>query len=206
MDLNLSKNSSVNFQGKFKSSGSSAAVEITLLVLVSVLFSWFVILPKKAELQSREKELKTLQEQQSQIAGQLETLRRLVQDLKSNQSKVALLDQSLPLDGKILRLRFLIETLANTVGVTVSSVGIASKSDLVSGDKALLANPFGTARTLQKLSGSVSVVGTFDQLEAFLKKLENSGRILDVGDLNLDANTSNNLNMRVTLSAYYLAP
>ncbi|HYV33500.1 MAG TPA: type 4a pilus biogenesis protein PilO, partial [Candidatus Limnocylindria bacterium] len=65
---------------------------------------------------------------------------------------------------------------------------------------------YAPTRSLQKLSGTVYVIGTFSQLEAFLRKLENSGRIIDVSDLAIDPGTDGNLNLRVSIASYYFAP
>jgi hypothetical protein len=91
--------------------------------------------------------------------------------------------------------------------VTVGNLDISgSPNGVVVGDTALLANPYGATRSLQTMDGSLYVIGSFDQLQALLKKLEISGRLIDVSSLAIEQGTAGNLNMTVTFKAYYLAP
>jgi len=207
MDANLSKNLNLGLPPQIKNARNSL-VELVLLVVVCALFGWFVVLPKKAEVEAKKADLATIQGQESKMADKLAKLKTLVQTLQSSSLQTADLDQALPLDGKITRLKILIDSLANSSGVTVGDVSVSSsKADsVVAGDKGLLANPYGAARTLQKLSGSVYVIGTFDQLKAFLQKLETSARLLDVTELSMDGASDGSLNLKLTISAYYLAP
>jgi Tfp pilus assembly protein PilO len=119
---------------------------------------------------------------------------------------VEYLDKALPLDGKALRLRFLIEDMARSVGVAIGDVNVLSKGDAIAGDKKLLANPYAAARSLQKMTASVFVTGTFSQLQFFLHNIENSGRLMDINDLAIEPGSEGNLNLKLGLSAYYLAP
>lgn len=206
MDINFPKSTNLGLPGQMKPY-RNPLIEITLLVIVSVLLGWFLILPKRAEIAAARVQLASVESEESQTAGKLANLQKLVQTLESSQAQIKDLDQALPLDGNILKLRFLIESLAQSVGVAIGDVSIAGKGEIItSGNKALLADYFGPNRSLQKLSGSVYVVGSFDQLKAFLQKLETSGRLIDITDLTIDSGTPGSLNLRLTINSYYMAP
>ena len=142
------------------------------------------------------------------MAGRLADLKVMIANLKSSPDKIVKLDQALPLDGNVVRLKILIDAISAGSGVVVGDISVSSsKADaVVAGDKALLANPFGTTRTLQKLTGSIYVIGTFPQLKAFMEKLEASGRLVDVSDVSIDGASAGNLNLRLAFTSYYLAP
>ncbi len=205
MNLNFSQPPAIGIPNQLKPY-RNPFIEITLLIIVSSIFGWFIILPKKADVETQKAHLLVVREEESQTSVKLATLRKLVATLEANQSKVSDLDDAIPLDGNTINLRFLIESLAKSVGATIGDISLASRSGLSAGDKKLLANFYGTNRTLQKIGGSIYVIGSFEQLQAFLQKLETSGRIIDVTDLGLDSGSEQGLNMRLSITSYYLSP
>ena len=206
MNTNLTETLGPDFSNKIKSS-RNLSIEIVLFIIVSILFFWFIVLPKKAVVQTQQDNLDTLQAQESKMANALSQLNKMVSDLNSHRNDVADLDYALPLGERVNSLQQLIQTLADSVNVSVVNIQVADKTDVVvAGDKNLLKDQFGATRTLQVLSGSVSVVGTFSQLEAFLQKIENSGRIMDINSLGIDSGSNGNLSLKITLNSYYLAP
>lgn len=207
MDPKLTKNISIGLPPQIKSA-RNFLIELVLLVVVCVLLGWFVVMPKNAELSLKQDQLAQVQSEQAKTADKLKQLKNIVQTIQANPQQINYLDQALPLDGKIVRFKIFMDALANSAGVVVGDVSVSSgKADeTVAGDKTLLANPYGVSRSLQKLSGSVYVIGSFPQLKAFLQKLETSARILDVTDLSLDGAPDGSLNMKLSINAYYLAP
>ena len=77
---------------------------------------------------------------------------------------------------------------------------------MAAGDKNLLKDIYAVNRSLQKLSGTVNVIGDFDKLQTFLYKIETSGRLIDIVDLSLDSAKNGNLNLRINFNAYYFGP
>ncbi len=204
MNINFSKPAAA-LQGR--TAFRNPFVEIGLLVIISLLLVWFVILPKKNQGDEKRRELTKIKEEQKLIAGKLDTLRELAKSLQSHQNEIADLDKALPLDGKSLRLNLLIDAFARSSGVTLGNINLSGKPNgVVAGDKDLLKDVFAPKRELQKLSGTVYVIGSLNQLTAFLRKLETSGRLIDVTDLSLDSGTEGNLNMKLSITAYYFAP
>lgn len=206
MNVNLIDTIGSNFASKMKSS-RNLSIEIVLLIVFSVLFYYFIILPKKAAVDVQNSDLQTLQGQESKMAQALSDLKSLVSGLQNHKDDIAELDEAMPLQNRLNNLQQLIQNLANSLNVAVGNINVSGKSGgIQAGDKALLSNPFGATRTLQTLNASVFVVGSFTQLESFLQKLENNARIMDITSLAIEGGTNGNLNLKVTLNAYYLAP
>ncbi len=202
----LPKNISI---GLTKQGGASRAplFEAVLLIIVCALFTWFILLPKVSALSEKRDNLDKLKLESGKIADSLAKFQLLVKNVEDHPKEISDLDYALPLDGKITHLQSLLETLAQSVGVTIGDITVAAKGDNVwAGDKQLLANPFGSPRTLQKMNGTIYVLGNLDQLSAFLKKIENSGRIVDVSAIAVDPGPAGSLGLRLTIDAYYLSP
>ena len=204
MALNTNINLNVPPQiGRYKNS----LVEAVLLLIVSVLFYWFIVSPKIADLATKKDNLQKIQQQESKLADATQKFEAMVKDLQTHKKEITDLDQAIPLEGDQLRMQILLESLANSINVTIGSINVSSQSTAPwSGNKALLADPFAATRTLQTLSGTVFVTGSFDQLVAFLQKLENNGRVINVTAIGLDAGTENKLNLKLSFDAYFLAP
>ncbi len=206
MPINFPKNISMSTQphGRFS---RNSLFEVGLLVIICILFVWFILLPKKAEVDQKNADLAKVQDQENKIASQLTTLQSLINSLPSNSQNIVTLDQVMPLDGNAIRLQLLIQSLAGSVGVTVGSLNVSpAPGGMITGNAALLANPYGVTRSLQTMNGSLYVIGSFGQLQALLKKLENSGRLIDVDTMEIGQGIIGNLTMTLTFKAYYLAP
>ena len=163
MNIEFPKNLNVGLPPEIQGSKNSL-FEVFLLIVVCALFTWFIILPKKAEVDAKNEELKKAKTQQESIKGGLETLTSRISELKTH------------------------------------------KSDVTNGDTALLADPFGKPRSLQKLNASVFVTGSFSQLEEFLKKVETSGRIMQVHGLENSPGQQGDLGLKISLDSYYFGP
>ncbi len=206
MDLNLSKNFNVNVAPRVKPQHYSM-IELVSLVVIIILFTWFLLLPKRSELISQQATLAQLQAQQSKIDGTLSALTSLEKQLKSKPDEVGYLDQAIPLQGNSIELQLLIEALAKSIGVTVGDISLsASPGDVNAGDQALLSDPYAATRSLKQITGSVYVVGNLTQLQAFLQKVQSSGTIMNISEVSIAPAANNNLGLKFSLAAYYLAP
>ncbi len=182
-------------------------VETFLLIVVIGLFSWFILLPKKAAVQTRENELKDLVNQQQSIASKVSTLKGLIAQLESHQKQVSYLDEALPLEGRTSKLQILLNSITASAGVTVGDMNIMSDSEQVFATNTDTAQEsFKASRSLKKLTANVYVIGTYEQLKAFLEKVEETGRILDIVSLDLGASQDNQLDLRLVVTSYYYAP
>ncbi len=206
MDIGLHKNINIGISPKL-ASPNNPVVEIILLIIVGVLFFWFIILPKQSAVAEQKTQLDALKAQEVETSTNLLSLQNLVAQLNSDKQDVGYLDQAIPLRGDSINLQLLVQHLADANQVTVGSLNVAGGGNgPVAGDKALLNNPYGVPRVLQKLSGTVTVEGPFSQLKAFLLSLETSGRIIDISSISVDSSSKGNLNLRVIFTAYYFAP
>lgn len=202
MELSFLKNTSTAVQ-KQTNPNRDFLIEIVLLVLVCALFIWFIIMPKRSEISGKQATLEQLTAQEETVKSQSAKLKSLIKQLADNKDKEILLDKALPLAYNGPQLESLITNLANSVNVKVANLGLSGVSNTVdSGNKNLLSNPYSQPRTLQKVTGTVVVLGNFSQLQAFLQKLETSGRLMNITGLEMDSASNGNLNLRINLLTY----
>jgi len=179
-------------------------VEIILLIVVIGLFYWFIVMPKKASFDKQRSQLAALQETQASLDDDIANLQKLIAEIRSHPQEIADIDESLPLSGNVLRLNMLLEYLARLTGVTVGDINVAGAGNaLDSGNKEKIAHPYAAQRTLQKLSGGMMVTGTFDQLQSFLKKVENNARLINIQGVEISSASEDQLSLKVTLETYY---
>lgn len=206
MNVSLPKNISINFSPQSKSF-RNPMVEVVLLLIACGLFYWFMIMPKNAEIGKQKEVLSQAQEEKEKISSTVNDLKKMVAKLSSNSKEITDLDEAMPLSAKALRLKVLLENLSQSVGLTVSNVNVAYNSSAPwAGDKELLASPYSPPRSVQRLSGSVSVVGTYSQIVAFIEKIEKSGRVININSVSIDSSENGNLNIMLALDAFYLGP
>lgn len=205
MNLEFPKNINIGLPPQIKDS-QNTLFEIVILIVVCGLFGWFVILPKRAEVDSRQGLLNKYSEENKKMRNTLDTLNALVREVKSHPSEIVKLDDAIPLEGKPTYLQILVQRLAESAGVTVQDVNVSGITGVVAGNAELVKNPFGTQRSLQKLSGAVYVLGNFPQLLSFLNKIETSGRVIQVSDVEIQGGQANNLSLKLVFDAYYFAP
>ena len=189
-------------------SKNNPAVLAVLLLLGCGAITWFLVLPKSAQVKAQQTQKDSLAIQESQLSTQLKNLQKLVVEVKDNEDNNARLDESIPLNGKTFDLQGAIQNLAASVGVSIDNLNLNNTNQsVIAGDVDLLKNPYGSARTLQTISGSLFVTGSFSQLEAFLKKIENSNRLMDITSMEINTDKSGQLlSLKIEINAYYLAP
>lgn len=185
----------------------NSIIEVVLLIIVIVLFSWFLVWPKKAELQTRVDAYKVVEESYNSLAGDVDKLKDLVKQLEASGPEVEKLDEFLPLQERSVVTQLLFTKLAQTSGVVIGDINITSPGDvIVGGDKELLKNPFGPERALKILPVNIVVSGTMSQITDFVRKLENYGRLMDINSLDLSVEKDDILNLRLNLNTYYFPP
>lgn len=202
----------LNFENKIFKIQSSPAVrnsrnsifEIVVLVAAAVLLYWFVVLPKAAVLADKQSQLEKVKVSTALLQANIASLKKLSQELSSHTSDVAHLDQALPLNEIEVRTEVLMQKLVESSGVVISSLVInASGSAVVSGNQALLMNPYGPKRTLGSVPINMSVSGSLTQLLDLLNKLENYGRIMEINSMDISTAENGTLNLSLTLETYY---
>ncbi len=182
-------------------------IEMVLLIVIIGLFYFFVVSPKNAELATVTTKVDSLKQEQSKIESQKKILEGFIRDMKSNPDSIARLNESLPLNGKVLTVNLIAEKLISESGVNAESLSFAAGTDApVAGNRDLILNPYSGQRNLKKIIGAVGVKGQFDQIQTFLEKLEGSGRIFDISDLQISVDSQNIFHMNASLATYYFAP
>lgn len=203
MDLHLSKN---NFTAPIKNPATQHTVfEAILLLLIIGLFYWFIILPKKGELNNLRSSYTQLQQDQAKLDTNKANLLAAISDVKEHSQQVSEMDEALPLDGRVTKLYIALDQIVQGSGMTVGNIGISFPSTgFMAGDKTLLADPYAAQRTLQKLPTTLVVSGSIDQFQLLLQRLETSGRLLNVTSVSVQpGGTGGSFDFNVSLEAYY---
>lgn len=156
-------------------------IQVVLLLIVLVLFSWFLLKPKLAQTLQTRTDLKSTQEQLSKIQQDKADLANLVTSLRGSQDAVSKVDEALPLTGRVSRVYVLLDSLVKSSGMTLALISSDDTDKTISaGDKALLQNPYQPGRELHTLSLQATVTGTMEQFKNLLQLMETNGRVLDV--------------------------
>ncbi len=202
MDLHIAPN---QFTPQIKTPVSRHNLfEVVLLVIIIVLFYWFIVSPKKASLNEVRAQYYELEQKKQKLADSKGKLQKAMSELNSHPKEVVAMDEALPLDNRVTKLYIVLDSLTKGSGMTVGNIGIAYNGAApMAGDKALLANPYGAKRAVQKLTTSINVTGSFEQFQALLQKLENSGRLINMSDLTIAQAQDNLLDFNVNLESYY---
>jgi Tfp pilus assembly protein PilO len=207
MPVNFSKNLGMDFDGQSKLSSNNALFEVGLLLVICGLFTWFIILPKRAEISQKQSALQDVTTKESGIADKVKALDAKISSLENSSDKIRQLDEALPLDGDVIKPRLLLEKMASDANVTVGNISVTAKpGSVAAGNTDLLAHPYDTTRSLQTLSAAVYVLGSFQQLQTFLQEVEQSGRLMNVSGLAIAQDSQGQLSMKLTMDIYYLAP
>lgn len=177
-------------------------IQIVLVTIILVIFSWFILRPKYDQAMQSRAHLKTAQTQLAQIEQDQVELNKLINELRSSPEDVALVDEALPLSGRISKVYVLLDNLVRSSGMTVSLISTADSTDLVTaGNKTLLANPYQPGRSLHTMTISADITGSMDQFRNFLQLVETNGRVLDIESVDIVGGETET-NFRITLNAY----
>ncbi len=181
--------------------------EVVLLLVIIGLFYWFMVVPKKADLAAASGSLSELQDQQKNLNENKRKLLNLIDSLKSHSKEVAQMDEALPLENKPTDLQLVLENMIQSSGMTVSSNDIAYQADgVIAGDKAMLQDPYKPARKIKKQDANLHVIGTVEQFQELLKKVETNGRLMDIKSIEIRSTKDGQLDFNLQLEAYNYAP
>ena len=207
MEINLAKLSERPEQIPNLLKNRGTLLEFWILIIISVIFTWFVVLPKYHQLVSAKAEVETLTQESNKIAEQQAKLKAFISQLDTNSKELTILDEAFPLHPRTTWLYLLIENLANTTGVTLADLSVTNeKEGVVAADSSLIDKPFSLTRSVKKTIVNLQITGGMSQFVAFLSKLESSGRLMDIKSLDIKSSSDNLLDFSLTLEAYYFAP
>lgn len=188
-----------------KSPGS--LLELGAFIIIAILFFWFIVGPKRSLIAAGQAQVQTLTQESEKFADQQNKIQNLVKQLTQSSKEISELDESLPLHPRTTWLYLLVENLANSSGITIGNLTVANaEEEIMAAETGVWDKPYGVQRTLKKATVNLGVTGTFSQLQAFLKKLEDNGRIMNVKALDISASADELLDFRLTLEAYYFTP
>lgn len=177
-------------------------IQIGLLLIVLILGSWFVVKPKLTQTLEVRKELKLAEQKVSQVEDDERELNRLINELRSAPESVALVDEALPLNGRVSKAYVLLDGLVTLSGMSSALIGAEDTSKVIAaGDKDALENPYKPGRKLHTVSMTVSVSGSMEQFRSLLQIIETNGRVLDVENVNIIGDDTET-KFRITVNAY----
>lgn len=209
MAINLSPQKGINLNpAAYRSetrvrSANFSLTEVVLLVIMIGLFSWYMVLPKQAGLKTKQAQIKQLQDSKNKIQSEIDGLNASINTLNDSKSQVTDLDEALPLDSRTTKLQMLMEAIASQAGVALESVNFDLDSKAVyATDPEAVKNPFTQPRSLKTIKGSVAVLGTYDQIQAFLEKIEHSQRLLQILTMDLNLQQDNVMSLKLDLEAF----
>lgn len=166
---------------------SSSIVQIVLLAIVLVIFSWFILKPKLSQSTEVSTNLKTANAQLTKVEQDQQMLNELITELRSSTKEVEKIDEALPLNGRISKAYVLLDNLVQSSGMTLTLINTNDSSKIVSAaDKAILENPYQPGRELHTITLDVNVAGSMDQFRNLLELIETNGRVLDIESVTIN--------------------
>ncbi len=189
-----------------ESSPRGSWLEFLLAAAVGLLALWFLVLPKQGVVSDLSSRASKLEQQQAEFTRNRQITDQLIAKLSASTEQVDKLDEAIPLDLRTTKVRYTLETLAKSLDIQLSSAEVAARGDeVVAGSSKLSGRPFSGSRQLKTVPASIEFTATVAQAEAFLQKIETSGRFLQVTSLEVNAKEDNRPSFRVNLNAYAFA-
>ncbi len=206
MSLNFTKDvNKITILGSVKKASHTYG-EVLLMIIVAGLFYGFLARPKAAELAGQKQTLGQLQNEYQALDGNLNALNELIDKLKAGKKtgEIEKLDEAIPLDGKVFSFNNLLKILAKESGVTLGSFLISGTTGyIIAGNTPLLEQPFGQKRSLQKLPGDITAIGNLEQIINFIKKIEDSARIIQINSLEISGSQEDGVSLHMNIETYY---
>jgi Tfp pilus assembly protein PilO len=181
---------------------TNPTLQAVLLAIILVLFSWFILRPKLSQTSETRSNLSTAQAKLKQTQADQNNLNQLVSKLRSSKDEVALVDEALPLSGRVSKAHLLMESLVQSSGMSLAQLNADTDQKVVSaGDKDSLDDPFKKTRSLRTIKLTASVTGTMDQFKNLLELIEKNSRLLDVDSVDI-VGGDQSIRFRLVVKAY----
>lgn len=179
------------------------ALSIILAIIIFVFFTK----PQYAEVQRMSAEVNEYE----QTIEDYDALKSLLDSLVSEKNSVPIadrerLDRMIPTEVATTQTLVDLESLAREAGLLFGNV-VTSERTNKPADIARAGEASGMPRTYQMLTDDVSfeLIGTYDQLKAFLVAVESNLAFMDVTELSLVASTQNFQQYAVTVRTYAIS-
>lgn len=181
---------------------TSPTIQAILLAIVLVIFVWFMVRPKLSSYIEVRSNQKVTEEKLKKTKADEADLNQLVSKLHDSKDEVSLIDEALPLSGRVSKANVLIENLVQSSGMTLAQLSSDDSVKLISaGDKDELANPYSADRTLHVIRMTASVTGTMEQYKNLLELIETSSRVLDIESMDV-VGGDQQIKFRIIVKAY----
>lgn len=188
----MKKNELTNLIGAYVLIGLIAALVLVFLVIKPL---WNNAQKTGREISTVNTKIKELK----QLGVDTETLRVNYDQVKSQRDQIL---QLLPAKSEEERLIALLGDLASKSGVVLGAFAPGSSTVPVG-------TPSGVAASVNIYPASISIAGAYAGVQAFLQKIEESARFIEVTDTQLSSGGQGNtplLQARLVLQAYYQQP
>lgn len=181
---------------------ANPTLQAILFSIVVVIFTWFIVMPKLLTVTAARGELNKIQDQLKKTKSDELELNKLLTKLRASEDEVALVDEALPLTGRVSKANVLMENLVQTSGMSMSQLSSTDSQKIISaGDKSNLSDPFAKKRALYTITMTASVTGSMDQFRNLLELIETNSRVLDVDSMEI-IGADQQIKFRVIVKAY----
>jgi len=196
-DTELLKMSSMNIKDSDK-----ANLVILLVLIVCFLLGYFIMMPAVASYKKNKLVIANKNQQKERIAQKETMLKGLGNDLEQESDFIKLGEQVLPTDPQIPEILFAIDKLATTNSLYMSAFtpNVTAESKTTTEE---------TKKVLWKtIDLQFDVVGTYPNIKAFIKDLENNIRTIDIVNISINGggdikNSDSALRFHIGAKAYY---
>ncbi len=180
-------------------------IEVVIVLVAAGLFYWYLLSPKAAEVKVAHQRLAQVEQEAATLTEKKAQLDALLKQLKLNEKdEIPKLNEALPLEPQISRLYLVIERYGQISGMTIGNISINTGPEaIVAGNVTIAQNPYGVQRTVRQLTANVTLSGTFEQFQAFLKNIETHPRIIDISSLDITGTQDNIIDFKFSLTTYY---
>lgn len=183
---------------------NKTAFEPLAFLLMVGLFGWFLLKPAYESHVAAGEEIKRLETQKQLIEDKQDKLNSLKRQLTSKKADIEKLEEALPTAVEPAGIYYMVEQLALGVGLLGTSINVTPvPKEIVAGSTAA---PFSGKYELRETEVTLRGSGTIDQLQGFLKAIEEAPRLIETTSLEASVANSGQLVFTVQLSAYSYAP
>ncbi|MCK4454366.1 type 4a pilus biogenesis protein PilO [Candidatus Parcubacteria bacterium] len=156
-------------------------ISITIISLAVVLLTFFVILPKYEELNSKNLQVEEKRFEFDTLEEYFRELSLKYEELGKYESEMAKIDSALPDNPNIASVFYFIQNMAEENGISLISVSLTSSPIRRAGVEQLKESDVKENRFF------VNVAGSYSSFKDFLSALEKSARLIEVEEISFSS-------------------
>lgn len=182
----------------------ASVFSLVALLIAFILIMIFLVFPQQSLVSEQKNQLAADAASQQELANYEAKLNSLLSDLQSssNEANLLLLDAAIPLDTRISKVHYLLDSLAKVSGMTVLNINFDS-AELVSAAKD--EPKAGAKGNLKTIEGTANFSGTIEQFKQFLTLLETNSRIVDLDTIEVAVAENSDLLFKLKIKTYFFA-